>query len=165
MSVSLEVLRDHIEYTAWATRRLVEAAAQLSPEELTRDFQTGDRTVIDTLVHVFGADRIWLARIEGAPSPGVPAGAERDLARLQTAFPELHGKWRQWASSLTANSPDTQIAYSDLKGRQWKQPLWQIILHVVNHGTHHRGQVSGFIRSLGHTPPTIDLSFYHRGQT
>ena len=41
---------------------------------------------------------------------------------------------------------------------------WQIVTHVVNHGTHHRGQVSGFLRTMGHTPPPLDLSFYYREQ-
>jgi uncharacterized damage-inducible protein DinB len=49
-----------------------------------------------------------------------------------------------------------------MKGRPWKQPLWQLVLHVVNHGTHHRGQVSGFLRSLGHTPPILDPIYFYR---
>lgn len=165
MALSPRVLQDHIDYTAWATLRLVKAAAQLSGEELSRDFLTADRSVIGTLVHIYFADRIWLARVQGAPFPGLPTEAESNLGHLQTALPELHDRWRQWASSLTVESPNREIKYSDIKGNQWKQPLWQIILHVVNHASHHRGQVSGFIRAMGHTPPPIDLSFYHRGQS
>src|ERR1041384_7887375 len=51
LGVTPDALRDHIEYSAWASRRLVNAAAGLSPEELTRDFQTADRTVLGTLAH------------------------------------------------------------------------------------------------------------------
>jgi uncharacterized damage-inducible protein DinB len=164
MPVSPQVIADHLDYTAWATRRLVEAAALLSPEELDRDFLTADRSVLGTLVHVFAADRVWLARVQGAPFPGAPTEVERNLPFLQTAFPELHQRWREWASSLTPESPSLEIAYSDLKGHPWKQPLWQIVLHVVNHASHHRGQVSGFLRSMGHTPPPLDLAAYHRRQ-
>jgi uncharacterized damage-inducible protein DinB len=49
-----------------------------------------------------------------------------------------------------------------MRGNPWTQPLWEIVLHVVNHGTHHRGQAAGFLRSLGHTPPKLDLIFYYR---
>jgi uncharacterized damage-inducible protein DinB len=164
MPVSLPVLLDHIDYNAWASRRLVEAAAQLSPEELNRDFHTADHSVLGTLVHVFSADRLWLARVQGAPFPGLPTDAERNLEFLQSGFPELHQRWRDWLASLPPDAPSQEISYSDLKGNQWKQPLWQIMLHVVNHATHHRGQVSGFLRSMGHTPPPVDLSFYHRKQ-
>jgi uncharacterized damage-inducible protein DinB len=143
--------------------RLLEAAAPLSPDELNRDFQTADQSVLGTLLHIYFADRLWLARIKGDPFPGVLADSERNLAYLQTAWPELHQRWRGWAGSLTNESPAREINYRDLKQNQWKQPLWQIILHVVNHGTHHRGQVSGFLRTMGHTPPVLDLSAYLRG--
>ena len=164
MSVSPLVLQDHVGYTAWASARLIEAASHLSPEELNRDFLTADKSVLGTLVHIYSADRLWLARIKGEPFPGLPTEAERTLAFIQTAWPELYQRWRAWASSLTNESPAREVTYRDLKQNQWKQPLWQIILHVVNHGSHHRGQVSGFMRAMGHTPPPLDLAAYHRGQ-
>jgi uncharacterized damage-inducible protein DinB len=49
-----------------------------------------------------------------------------------------------------------------MRGNRWQQPPWQIVLHVVNHGTHHRGQVSGFLRAMGQTPPPVDLSMFYR---
>jgi uncharacterized damage-inducible protein DinB len=64
-----DTLLAHLDYTAWASRRLVDAAAQLTPEELTRDFETSDHSVLGTLVHVFAADRIWLSRVTGSPVP------------------------------------------------------------------------------------------------
>jgi uncharacterized damage-inducible protein DinB len=164
MSVTPQVLQDHIGYTAWASGRLVDAAAKLSPEELNRDFLTADKSVLGSLVHIYFADRLWLARIKGEPFPGLPTEAERTLIHLQTAWPELYARWRSWADSLTPESPLREVSYVDLKQNQHKQPLWQIVLHVVNHGTHHRGQVAGFLRSLGHIPPPIDMVFYHRGQ-
>ncbi len=67
MPVSVDTLRLQLDYSAWASQRLLDAAAKLSPEELTRDFQTADKCVLDTLVHVFAADRIWLARVLAEP--------------------------------------------------------------------------------------------------
>jgi uncharacterized damage-inducible protein DinB len=95
MPVSADTLRLHIDYMEWASRRILDAAAELTPEERLRDFKTGDKNVLETLVHVFAADRLWLKR-------------------------------------------------------------------VVNHGTHHRGMVSGFLRAMGHTPPPLDLIAYYR---
>ncbi len=162
MPVSADVLATHLAYTAWASRRLVEAAAQLAPEELTRDFQTADRSVLGTLAHVFAADRLWLARLRGGPHPGYVSDADYRLDVLLGDWPALHDRWRDWASSLTDEIVLRPVAYTDLKGRSWSQPLWQLVLHVVNHGTHHRGQVAGFLRMLGHTPPPLDLVFYYR---
>jgi uncharacterized damage-inducible protein DinB len=160
MLLSPEVLATHIDYTAWASRKLVDCASRLTPEQLNQDFHTADRSVLGTLVHTFAADRVWLARLSGGPHPGFVADRDRSLAVLQNEWPELHERWKQWARRLTDTS--TAITYIDLKGNQWTQPLWQLILHVVNHGTHHRGQVSGFLRALGQTPPLTDLVYYYR---
>jgi len=63
----------------------------------------------------------------------------------------LHDSWQCWA-----------LVYQELKGRTWNQPLWQLARHMVNHGTHHRGQVSGFLGAVGHALPPLDLVFYYR---
>jgi uncharacterized damage-inducible protein DinB len=165
MPVNIDVLQDHLAYSAWASARLLGAASQLTAEERSRDFGTADRSIDGTLSHIFGADRVWLTRVTGAPSTGFLAPDEKNLGFLSSAWPALHEQWMAWARTLSPASPGEEIIYRDLKGNEWRQPLWQIILHVVNHATHHRGQAAGFMRSLGHTPPPLDLSFYHRKQS
>lgn len=162
--VTPEALRDHVEYSAWASGRLVEASFSLSPEELARDFQTADRSVIGTLAHIYAADRVWFSRLAGAPYPGFVTDSDRTMAVLQNEWPVLHARWREWAAGLNEESADSVLDYKDLKGNAWRQPVWQLVLHVVNHATHHRGQVSGFLRAMGHTPPPIDLIAYYRKQ-
>lgn len=164
MPVSADALRSHLAYTAWASRRLVEAAARLSPEELKRDFQTADHSVLGTLVHVFAADRIWLARLSRTPRPGFVSDSDYSLAVLQNDWPVLHRRWQEWARGLADPDIAADMEYVDTKGTHWSLPLWQLVLHVVNHGTHHRGQVSGFLRIMGYTPPPLDLVAYYREQ-
>jgi len=163
MKMMLDVLRSHLDYTAWASCRLVGAASALSAEELTQDFHTADHSVLGTLVHVYAADRIWLGRIQGNP-PARFVDPEQDmhLAVLQRDWPMLHNAWKQWAAAQTEDSILARASYKDLKGNPFETPLWQIVLHLVNHGAHHRGQVSGFLRALGHRPPPLDLIAYYR---
>jgi uncharacterized damage-inducible protein DinB len=162
MAVSADTLRIHLDYTAWASKRLMDAAAKLSDEELTRDFKTSDKCVLETLVHVFAADRIWLSRIHGAARAAFIDADDRNFAALQAAWPALHRRWKEWAAPLSDRDAVAKIAYRDMKGNPHEQPLWQILLHVVNHGTHHRGQAAGFLRAMGHTPPPLDLIAYYR---
>jgi uncharacterized damage-inducible protein DinB len=162
MTIDVNILRTHLDYTAWASNRLLEVAAKLSPEELTRDFGTADKSVVGTLAHVFAADRIWMARIEGKPPAKFITDEDRDLALMNRDWPGLLGVWKQWAAGLNGESLAQSASYKDLKGNAYTTPYWQIILHVVNHGTHHRGQVSGFLRTMGHVPPPLDLMAYYR---
>jgi uncharacterized damage-inducible protein DinB len=162
MAVSADTLRLHLDYTSWASKRLMDAAAKLSDEELKRDFKTSDKCVLDTLVHVFAADRIWLSRIHGAARATFIDAEDRNFAALQAAWPALHQRWKEWAAPLSDQDSVAKIAYRDMKGNPYEQPLWQILLHVVNHGTHHRGQAAGFLRAMGHAPPPLDLIAYYR---
>jgi uncharacterized damage-inducible protein DinB len=162
MSVSPDVLIEHLTYTAWASKRLVHAVELLSPEHLNYDFQTSERTILRTLVHVFAADRIWFSRIQDETLPAFVSEADYDLHVLQIDWPLLQEKWLDWARELTPEGAEQLVGYKDLKGNPYATRASEIVLHVVNHGTHHRGQVSGFMRALGHTPPQLDLIRYYR---
>ena len=163
MTVPAETLRHHLEYTTWATNRLMGVAAELTPEELARDFGTADKNIVGSLAHVYAADRVWMNRIEGNTQAGSFISPEdRELALLQREWPALLEKWQQWAAGLTDESVNGKANYHDLKGNPHSTTYWQIVLHVVNHGTHHRGQVAGFLRSMGKTPPPLDLIAFYR---
>ena len=162
MPVSADTLRSHIDYTVWASGLLLDTARQLSTEELNRDFQTSDKSVLGTLVHVFAADRVWLKRIHGQARSTFIAPEDRDFAKLQQAWPVLYQSWKDWAAGFSDAQALEDIAFRTLDGTPYQMPVWQIVLHVVNHGTHHRGAVAGFLRSMGKTPPKLDLIFYYR---
>lgn len=163
MTVSADALRLHLEYTTWASARLMDAASKLSGEELARDFGTADASVTGSLAHIFAADRVWMNRIQGNSQPGAFITPEdRNLTLLQREWPPLLKKWQDWGAVLTDDTV-TQVAnYHDLKGNPHSTTLWQIVLHVVNHGTHHRGQVAGFLRTMGKVPPPLDLIAFYR---
>jgi uncharacterized damage-inducible protein DinB len=164
-TVSADLLRTHLDYSAWASARLTEAAAALTEEELTRDFSTADKSVLGTLVHVFAADRIWLARVRGE-GPRALLDRERDmhLRVLKEDWPRLLDEWKSFLATHTDETVGHSMTYRDMQGKTFGIPLWQIVLHMVNHGTHHRGQVSGFLRSMGHAPPKLDLMAYYFSQ-
>jgi uncharacterized damage-inducible protein DinB len=163
LTVSSDVLRNHIDYTIWATGRLLNVATTIPAEQLAHDFGTADKSVAGTLVHIFRAERSWLGRIQHG-TPLVPWGLAEDeqWAVLIEQWPALHQAWQEWAATLSDADADRVIDYTDLKGRPWSQPLWPIVLHVVNHSTHHRGQISGFLRALGLTPPPLDFIAFVR---
>jgi uncharacterized damage-inducible protein DinB len=164
MTIDAGTLRDHLDYTVWASSRLLDAAAAISPEDLERDFGTADRNITGTLAHLFAADRVWLRRVRADKPLPFLVDSEKSLAVLRDQWPPILDGWKSWAAGLDDGAVTRSCAYTDLKGKPWVTPFWQIVLHVVNHATHHRGQVAGFLRSLGHTPPNLDLIAYYRAK-
>jgi len=162
MPSSATLLRLQFDYNVWADQRLLAAAGELSRDELNRDFGTADKSVLGTLVHVFGAERLWLGRFQREANPLYLAPADYHFSVLQNDWPSLHHRWRSWLDGLSDDFVAADFDYHDLKGHAWRQPLWQLVLHAVNHGTHHRGQVAGFLRTLGHVPPPLDITVYYR---
>jgi len=161
MAVSADTLRLQLDYSAWATRRLLAVAATLPPEELTRDFQTSEKCVLDTLAHIYAADRFWLSLVQAEPRATFGDPEDRNLTLLQNEWPALHQRWKLWMRDLSDADVAGTIAFEDMRGNPFAKPLWQVVLHVVNHGTHHRGQISGFLRVMRHTPPPLDLMEYY----
>jgi len=148
--------RTHIRYSGWASQRLLNAAMSLEPEMMHRDLGVANKSVHGTLDHILMADRIWLARVTGAPIQ--PEGT------LDMEWPRIQQRWQQFVDQLTDADLPRVVAYADLKGNAHQSPLCQIVLHVVNHATLHRGQVMAMFRQLSIAPPPTDLIFYYREQ-
>ena len=153
--MTADELRDHIRYSAWASRRLLDAALNLDQEQLRRDMSVSHTSVLDTLGHIHWADRAWLFRILGAEM-------EKPTEALEIEWSRIQGRWQEWADSLSDSDVERVVFYKSLKGDPSQTPVWQIVLHVVNHATLHRGQVVAMMRQLGVQPPATDLIFYYR---
>jgi len=96
-----EVLEQHWEYSVWATNRLLDAATQLSWEELTRDFKTADGSVLETLAHLFWSETIWLRRFQKVEPPPRPGKGTLDLGVLRQNWPALQDEWRGYLAGLS----------------------------------------------------------------
>ncbi|MBV9225138.1 MAG: DinB family protein [Acidobacteriaceae bacterium] len=163
MTVSLEALQQHIDYNVWASRRLIAAVSGMSPEELAHDFKSADKSILGTLAHLYAAEKNWLARMkEGRAAVQNRTTEDSHLEPLLGKWVETQNGWKAWIRQLPPEAPNQVMEYCDLQGRPWAQPLWQIVLHVVNHATHHRGQISGFLRALGKVPPPLDYIAFVR---
>lgn len=158
-----DTFRSDMDYNVWATSRLLNAATSLTGEELQHNFATADGSIFGTLLHLYRSERLWLQRLQyGTPRVAWKLPEDEDWTRIVEEWPKLHREWIDFVQALQPERLEEIKRYSDLKGASRAEPLWQILLHVVNHSTHHRGQVSGFLRALGKTPPVIDEILFFR---
>jgi uncharacterized damage-inducible protein DinB len=149
-------LRLHIRYSNWASRLLMDAVRSLPPGELERATGISHHSILGTMTHLHFADWIWYTRV--AEPSDKPA---ETLEALERDWPELQHRWEQFCDGLTDADLARTIAYRSIRGYDGMASVEQIVLHLVNHGTLHRGQVMGMIRQLGITPPGTDLMHYY----
>ncbi|MGH9651594.1 MAG: DinB family protein, partial [Terriglobales bacterium] len=115
----------------------------------------------DTLKHLLGAEWVWLQCFHGRSPSSVPGLDETNTVdALRGRWQDVEREMRAYLAALQPEALGAPLTYRNLKGETWTYPLWQCLVHLVNHGTYHRGQVTMALRQLGATPPGIDFLVY-----
>jgi uncharacterized damage-inducible protein DinB len=153
-----------LDYHYWARDHVLDAVQLLTPEQFTRDMNSSFRSVRGTLAHVYFAEWAWHSRWLGrSPSKGREAGEVADVAGLRTAWGELERSVRAFAGGLDERGVEREIEYRLLNGQPGTSRVWQMVQHVVNHATYHRGQVTTMLRQMGaRAPKEMDLDTFYR---
>ncbi len=153
------------EYNAWADRRALEAASALTKEQFTKQLGSSFSSVRDTLSHIYGAEWIWLERFQGRSPLAFPDDSGfTDIAKLKASWDAFELTLLTFVRGLTQEDLDREMEYKTMKFGMYRNPLWQSMQHVVNHGTYHRGQVTTMLRQLGAQPILTDLMHFYREQ-
>ncbi|NQW01017.1 MAG: damage-inducible protein DinB [Rhodospirillales bacterium] len=152
-------------YGAWANRRLVTACRALSEDAYHADRGAFFSSIHGTLNHILVGDRVWLGRITGIDS------GLRDLdARLfdtREGLAAARSSEDQRIEAVIDAMPDAafdgSLTYTTLvKPTTISTPMRQVLTHLFNHATHHRGQVHGLLSQVPSDPPSLDLIVYLR---
>lgn len=151
------------DYNAWANRRSLSAAEKLSSEQFLKPLGNSFSSVRDTLAHIYGAEAIWLERFQGRSPSALPSASDYpDLVTLRDRWLEHEQRLLTFVRGLTQADLDREMEYKTLKFGLYRNPLWQSMQHLVNHGTYHRGQVTTLLRQLGAQPILTDLMHFYR---
>jgi uncharacterized damage-inducible protein DinB len=146
-----------LEYDGWANQRIFAAASNLSPAQLHQPLASGHGTLIHTLWHIVGAAETWRVRAETGHDPAeAPDQEPPDLATLAAQARSEALAMRVFLEAL----PDALLAEPmryTTEGVVRERPRWLVIVHLVNHGTHHRGEIAATLTALGHSPGELDF--------
>jgi len=158
-------LRRLLDYGSWANRKLVRAAATLGTDDFKRELGGSHGGVRGTLTHIMGAEWIWLERWKGlSPTKRIDEGEFQNVLQLRERWKAIEAHRDTWFDSLRERELVEILRYRTLDGKAYGAPLWQLVQHVVNHGSYHRGAVSHMLRQFGGKPPSTDMVFYDREQ-
>jgi uncharacterized damage-inducible protein DinB len=161
--MNVEDFRLLYDYNSWANHRTLEASAALSEEQFTRDLGSSFRSVRDTLAHICGVEWLWLERWHGRSHNALPSAGEfQKLETLRHRWDGVERNLLDYIAALTPEDIQRTIQHKTTQGVPQAAPLWQMLQHLVNHGTYHRGQVATMLRQLGARPISTDLIFFYR---
>ncbi len=156
-----DYLRQMASYHQWAGQRLLAAVAALPEEEYRRPSGLFFGSVHGTLNHLLLADRLWYGRLRGAPyaMTGLDQEIVAEREDLAHAIVRQAQYWQDYLAGLSAAAWSQDIDYVSSTGQPFSLSREAILMHVFNHATHHRGQISALITRAGRPCPEMDLVY------
>lgn len=150
---SITLVLDMHAWLRWCTARSTQAARGLHAQELRRPFPMGLGSVMGTLVHLYGAERIWLAVLTGRTVPPFPTIEEfPTLDDLQAQWEPLHADWDVYLRTLTPTQLE-RVVVRVRDGREHRQRVLDALLQLPTHALYHNAQLSNMFRQMGHQLP------------
>jgi len=150
------------QYKTWADRLTFEAVAALPAGEAERERPTLFKSIVGTLNHSYVVDLIWQAHLEGRP--------HGFTARNVLPHPELEALWPaqqqvndwllEWGERQSRSSLEESVAFRLVSGEAGTMTRGEILMHIVNHATYHRGWVSDLFFQVPAKPPTTDWNVF-----
>lgn len=164
-----DVTRTMYDYSDWAMEKVLGAADGLTLEQLNAPGTAGRGSVRETLFHLIRAHHGWLSMWDRSMSPGAALDFSLNFDDLDD-FPDINAIRAYWhdvsgqtiAFTSDLSDGDMARAYAETyeNGETETFILWQMMVHVVNHGTQHRSEVAAMLTDFGHSPGNIDMIFY-----
>jgi uncharacterized damage-inducible protein DinB len=155
------VIRELYEYNAWANARILETATALNPAQLMAPGGASFDSVRDTLVHTMGAQWLYLERWHGRSPRALPEPAGfPDLAGIRARWDAIERDTQAFVEGLDDARLGTDCSYVNAQGEAWTYPLWQQMIHQVNHATQHRSEAAVLLTQMGHSPGWLDLLYF-----
>jgi len=160
---SSTILREQLLYMLWADRMMLKAVRDVTPEDLLRDAGVSFGSLLGTMVHILGSQRLWLSRFAGIAIERRPTLQDfPDLPAWIQGWEETASGVEAFLAALTDEQLAAHITWVDPEAGALTRPLWQPVLHLVNHASYHRGQMISLLRQMGYQPPSTDLIRYFR---
>jgi uncharacterized damage-inducible protein DinB len=160
-AMTLDRLRDLFLYDDWANARLFGAVANLSEDAFARPVTSSFTSIRDTLSHILAEEWLWVRRCRNESPPGPPAWTElKDRGAVLPALEAVREDRTLFLQHLTADDLARVVVFKSLEGHEHAHCVEDMLQHVLNHSTYHRGQAATLMRQLGAVAPETDFVVY-----
>ena len=145
-----ELLKQFAAYNIWANQKILDVILTLPEEKQKQELPSSFKSLYDTVLHMWNAENVWWQRMKLQERITLPfetfKGSMEELANESL---QQNRQWQEWVNNATDAALDHVFQYQTFQKEQFKQPIYQMLLHVFNHGTYHRGQLINMLRQLG----------------
>ena len=152
-----ELLSQFAAYNIWANQKLLDIILALPEDKQKQEVASSFKSLYTTIFHMWDAESIWWQRMKLHERIIRPSdNSNSSMKDIANGLLQQNHQWQEWVSTATEPVLDHVFQYYTAKNEMFKQPSFQMMLHVFNHGTYHRGQLVNMLRQLGieKIPPT-----------
>ena len=151
------------KYNAWANARIWNATAQLTAKQFLAPASFSHGGLRGTLVHTLFAEWIWRRRWEGlSPSEWLRPEDFVTFEALQSRWQIEEKALMDFVETVSDEALNDSMQYRRTEGEPRENMLWHLMVHLVNHGTQHRGEAAAMLTEFGHSPGDIDFIVFLR---
>jgi len=161
-----ELLKQYAAYNVWASQRIIDLMLTLSEDKHLQEVPSSFKSLLRTVLHMLDAESIWWQRMKLQERIVVPSeGFTGNMQDACSGLLQQSKQWEEWVSNASELSVDHVFQYQNAKREFFKMPIYQMLHHVFNHGTYHRGQLINMLRQLGiEKIPQTDFAFWTRSK-
>ncbi|HEX2683544.1 MAG TPA: DinB family protein [Ferruginibacter sp.] len=158
-----ELLQQYAAYNIWATKQLVERISKLDEGDTRKEITSSFPSIYKTMQHMWMAEEVWWQRLKLTENIVLESenftGSFTDMANIISRQGQLYKDWID-----NATEPQLMHVFAYIRNKeQLKMPVWQMLQHVFNHATYHRGQIVTMLNQLGVDKiPGTDFSTFCR---
>lgn len=159
-----ELLKQYATYNIWASQRIIDIIVALPEEKQMAELPSSFTSLYKTVLHMLDAESIWWQRMKLTERINVPSeNFKGNMKELANNLLQQSKQWEELVANVSVLSLDHVFQYYNNKKEHFKMPIYQMLHHVFNHSTYHRGQLVNMLRQLGveKIPPT-DFSLWTR---
>lgn len=161
-----DILLKLAAYNMWANDKITYCLLQQDENLCYQQIPSSFQNIYKTVLHMWDAESIWWQRMKLQERIVIPSeNLELTFKDACNGLMQQSMQWEEWVKSATDMSLEHVFSYYNSKKELFKQPVSEVLLHIFNHGTYHRGQLVNMLRQLGAVQiPQTDFIVFSRNK-
>ena len=145
-----EIISQYAAFNTWANNLILATVASLSEEQQQAEIQSSFPSLQKTILHMMDASNMWWQRLKlQEKTEWFHESFTGDVQALCSCVQQQDKLWQEWVSNANNHALQHEFIYYNSRKERFKQPVYQMLVHLFNHNTYHRGQLVTMLRQLG----------------